>query len=140
MHERLKRPIARLGHNVIEGVWRAGSMARFFALVLASSGTSFARFRLVMREVYFSGVLSLVIIVVSGLFVGMVLGLQGFETLQKYGATESIGVLVALSLVRELGPVVAGLLFASRAGSAITAEIGLMKATEQISADRKSVV
>jgi phospholipid/cholesterol/gamma-HCH transport system permease protein len=134
MHERLKRPIARLGHNVIEGVWRAGSMARFFALVLASSGTSFARFRLVMREVYFSGVLSLVIIVVSGLFVGMVLGLQGFETLQKYGATESIGVLVALSLVRELGPVVAALLFASRAGSAITAEIGLMKTTEQLTA------
>ena len=103
-------------------------------LVLASSGTSFSRFRLVMREVYFSGVLSLIIIIVSGLFVGMVLGLQGFETLQKYGATESIGVLVALSLVRELGPVVAGLLFASRAGSAITAEIGLMKATEQLSA------
>jgi phospholipid/cholesterol/gamma-HCH transport system permease protein len=77
---------------------------------------------------------SLIIIIVSGLFVGMVLGLQGYETLQKYGATESIGVLVALSLVRELGPVVSGLLFASRAGSAITAEIGLMKATEQLSA------
>src|SRR5438045_9209537 len=108
-------------------------MARFFGLVLASSGTSFGRFRLVMREVYFSGVLSLVIIVVSGLFVGMVLGLQGFQTLQKYGATESIGVLVALSLVRELGPVVAALLFAARAGSAITAELGLMKTTEQLS-------
>jgi phospholipid/cholesterol/gamma-HCH transport system permease protein len=132
--ERLKRPIATLGHKVIEGVWRVGVMARFFALVLSSSGTSVQRFRLVMREVYFSGVLSLVIIIVSGLFVGMVLGLQGFETLQKYGATESIGVLVALSLVRELGPVVAALLFASRAGSAITAEIGLMKVTEQLSA------
>lgn len=134
MLERLKRPIATLGHKVIEGVWRVGSMARFFALVLSSSATSVQRFRLVMREVYFSGVLSLVIIIVSGLFVGMVLGLQGFETLQKYGATESIGVLVALSLVRELGPVVAALLFASRAGSAITAEIGLMKVTEQLSA------
>jgi phospholipid/cholesterol/gamma-HCH transport system permease protein len=132
--ERLQRPIATLGHKVIEGVWRVGSMARFFALVLSSSATSVQRFRLVMREVYFSGVLSLVIIIVSGLFVGMVLGLQGFETLQKYGATESIGVLVALSLVRELGPVVAALLFASRAGSAITAEIGLMKVTEQLSA------
>jgi phospholipid/cholesterol/gamma-HCH transport system permease protein len=132
--ERLKRPIATLGHKVIEGVWRVGVMARFFALVLSSSGTSVQRFRLVMREVYFSGVLSLVIIIVSGRFVGMVLGLQGFETLQKYGATESIGVLVALSLVRELGPVVAALLFASRAGSAITAEIGLMKVTEQLSA------
>ena len=109
-------------------------MARFFALVIASSGTSFDRFRLVMREIYFSGVLSLIIIVVSGLFVGMVLGLQGYETLQSYGATESIGVLVALSLVRELGPVVAALLFAARAGSAITAEIGLMKTTEQLTA------
>jgi phospholipid/cholesterol/gamma-HCH transport system permease protein len=134
MLDRLARPVARLGANVIDGIWRIGVMARFFGLVLISSGTSFSRFRLVMREVYFSGVLSLVIIIVSGLFVGMVLGLQGYETLQTYGATESIGVLVALSLVRELGPVVAALLFASRAGSAITAEIGLMKATEQITA------
>jgi phospholipid/cholesterol/gamma-HCH transport system permease protein len=132
--ERARRPLERLGHNFIDGVWRFGVMARFFGLVIASSGTSFDRFRLVMREVYFTGVLSLIIIIVSGLFVGMVLGLQGFETLQKYGATESIGVLVALSLVRELGPVVAALLFASRAGSAITAEIGLMKTTEQLSA------
>jgi phospholipid/cholesterol/gamma-HCH transport system permease protein len=131
---RLRDPLARLGHNFIDGIWRLGVMARFLALVLASSGTSFDRFRLVMREVYFSGVLSLIIIVVSGLFVGMVLGLQAFQTLQTYGATESIGVVVALSLVRELGPVVAGLLFASRAGSAITAEIGLMKATEQLTA------
>jgi len=130
----VRRPLARLGRNFINGVWRVGSMARFFGLVIASSGTSAQRFRLVMREVYFSGVLSLIIIIVSGLFVGMVLGLQGFQTLERYGATESIGVLVALSLVRELGPVVAALLFASRAGSAITAEIGLMKATEQISA------
>ena len=130
----VRRPLARLGHNFIEGIWRVGTVARFFALVLASSATSFTRFRLVMREVYFSGVLSLVIIIVSGLFIGMVLGLQGFETLQKYGATESIGVLVALSLVRELGPVVSALLFASRAGSAITAEIGLMKVTEQLTA------
>jgi len=134
MLERVARPVARLGANVIDGIWRIGVMARFFGLVLISSGTSFSRFRLVMREVYFSGVLSLVIIIVSGLFVGMVLGLQGYETLQTYGATESIGVLVALSLVRELGPVVAALLFASRAGSAITAEIGLMKATEQLTA------
>ena len=130
----VRRPLARLGHNFIEGIWRVGTTARFFGLVIASSGTSFARFRLVMREVYFSGVLSLVIIIVSGLFIGMVLGLQGFQTLQRYGATESIGVLVALSLVRELGPVVSALLFASRAGSAITAEIGLMKTTEQLTA------
>ena len=131
---RLRRPIATLGHKFVDGIWRVGVMARFLFLVLGSSATSFARFRLVMREVYFSGVLSLIIIVVSGLFVGMVLGLQAFQTLQKYGATESIGVVVSLSLVRELGPVVAGLLFASRAGSAITAEIGLMKTTEQLTA------
>ena len=98
------------------------------------SGTSMRRFRLVIREIYFTGVLSLIIIVVSGLFVGMVLGLQGYETLQKYGSESAVGTLVALSLVRELGPVVAALLFASRAGSAITAEIGLMKATEQLAA------
>ena len=134
MLDRVRTPLARLGHNVIEGIWRIGVMTRFFFLVMASSGTSFERFRLVMREVYFSGVLSLIIIVVSGLFVGMVLGLQAYQTLQIYGATESIGVVVALSLVRELGPVVAGLLFASRAGSAITAEIGLMKTTEQLTA------
>ena len=77
MLERIKRPLARLGANFIDGIWRMGVMARFFALVLASSGTSFSRFRLVMREVYFTGVLSLVIIIVSGLFIGMVLGLQG---------------------------------------------------------------
>jgi phospholipid/cholesterol/gamma-HCH transport system permease protein len=98
------------------------------------SGTAFRRFGLTIREIYFSGVLSLIIILVSGLFVGMVLALQGYETLQTYGSEEVLGVLVALSLVRELGPVVAALLFASRAGSAITAEIGLMKATEQLAA------
>jgi phospholipid/cholesterol/gamma-HCH transport system permease protein len=92
------------------------------------------RFSLVVREIYNAGVLSLIIIVVSGLFVGMVLGLQGYDTLVRYGSSSALGVLVALSLVRELGPVVAGLLFASRAGSAITAEIGLMKATEQLAA------
>ena len=134
MLKRVRRPLARLGRNFIDGIWRIGVMSRFFGQVLASSGTSFHRFRLVVREVYSTGVLSLIIIVVSGLFVGMVLGLQGYETLLRYGATESIGVLVALSLVRELGPVVAALLFASRAGSAITAEIGLMKATEQLTA------
>jgi phospholipid/cholesterol/gamma-HCH transport system permease protein len=134
MLEKGRRTLTRIGHNFIEGVWRVGAMTRFLVIVLAASGTSFQRFRLVMREVYFTGVLSLIIIIVSGLFVGMVLGLQGFETLQTYGAQESVGVLVALSLLRELGPVVAALLFASRAGSAITAEIGLMKATEQLTA------
>lgn len=118
----------------MNGVWRMGFASRFFLAVLLNSGASFRRFNLTIKEIYFSGVLSLIIILVSGLFVGMVLGLQGYETLQKYGSESALGTLVALSLVRELGPVLAALLFASRAGSAITAEIGLMKATEQISA------
>ncbi len=130
----LRGAIEGLGRRTIEGVWRMGFAMRFFLAVLLHSGTAFGRFWLIIREIYFSGVLSLIIILVSGLFVGMVLGLQGFETLQIYGSEEALGVLVALSLVRELGPVVAALLFASRAGSAITAEIGLMKATEQLSA------
>ena len=94
------------------------------------SGASISR----LREIYFAGVLSLVIILMSGLFVGMVLSLQGYETLKRYGSDEQLGILVALALVRELAPVIAGLLFASRAGSAITAEIGLMKTTEQLAA------
>ncbi len=126
--------IRRIGSRGIDTIWRGGAMARFFWLVLLNSGMSFRRLHLTVREIYFAGVMSLVIIMVSGLFVGMVLGLQGFETLQNYGAEETMGVLVALSLVRELGPVVTALLFASRAGSAITAEIGLMKATEQLKA------
>ena len=127
--------LERLGGTVTvaaSGGWATPAASSLY-LVL-HSGTALRRFRLTMREIYFAGVLSLIIILVSGLFVGMVLALQGYETLQRFGASESLGVLVALSLVRELGPVVAGLLFASRAGSAITAEIGLMKATEQLSA------
>lgn len=88
---------------------------------------------LLMRQLYFVGVQSMLIIVVSGLFIGMVLGLQGYLVLTTYGAESSLGMLVALSLLRELGPVVAALLFAGRAGSALTAEIGLMRATEQLS-------
>lgn len=88
---------------------------------------------LLLRQLYQEGVLSLPIIIVSGLFIGMVLGLQGYLVLVTYSASNSLGMLVALSLLRELGPVVSGLLFAGRAGSALTAEIGLMKATEQLS-------
>jgi len=126
--------LRKLGARVTGMVWRLGFATRFFILILKHSGTSFRRFPLTVREMYFSGVQSLIIIIVSGLFVGMVLGLQGYDTLVRYGSSEALGVLVALSLVRELGPVVAALLFASRAGSAITAEIGLMKATEQLDA------
>ena len=90
-------------------------------------------FPLVMQQIYSEGVLSLVIIVVSSLFIGMVLALQGYHSLAKFGASQELGPLVALSVVRELGPVVTAILFAGRAGSAMTAEIGLMKATEQLS-------
>jgi phospholipid/cholesterol/gamma-HCH transport system permease protein len=134
MSERAALSVRRVGRKTVDGVLRLGYAARFIALTLLHSGTSFRRFGLIIRELYFTGVLSLIIILVSGLFVGMVLGLQGYETLQTYGSESALGVLVALSLVRELGPVVAALLFASRAGSAMTAEIGLMKATEQLSA------
>ena len=84
-------------------------------------------------QIYVVGVLSLAIIIVSGMFIGMVLGLQGYNTLDRFGATQELGSLIALSVVRELGPVVTALLFAGRAGSALTAEIGLMRATEQLS-------
>jgi len=126
--------LRRVGAVTIGTIGRLGYAARFFVAVIANTPAAFKRLQLTLREIYFSGVLSLVIIMVSGLFVGMVLALQGYDVLTRYGADQSLGVLVALSLVRELGPVVAGLLFASRAGSAITAEIGLMKATEQLSA------
>lgn len=90
--------------------------------------------QLIIKEIFFSGVLSIVIIAVSGWFVGMVLGLQGYNTLQRFGSVSILGSLVAISLLRELGPVLSSILFAARAGSGITAEIGLMQATEQINA------
>jgi phospholipid/cholesterol/gamma-HCH transport system permease protein len=120
------------------GAWAMGTFERvgraslFLYEIVAGSGQLFRRFTLVIQQVYAVGVLTLLIIMVSGLFVGMVLGLQGYNTLVKFGAEESLGLLVSLSLVRELGPVVTALLFAGRAGSALTAEIGLMKATEQL--------
>tara|TARA_R110002050_G_scaffold6503_1_gene26709 strand:- start:994 stop:1692 length:699 start_codon:yes stop_codon:yes gene_type:complete len=101
--------------------------------MLAGIPSSVFRFSLVIQQLFYVGVLSILIILISGLFVGMVLGLQGYNTLVDFGAEESLGVLVSLSLVRELGPVVSALLFAGRAGSALTAEIGLMKSTEQLS-------
>jgi phospholipid/cholesterol/gamma-HCH transport system permease protein len=124
------RSLGRWGLGVFE---RLGRGHLFLARVLFSLGSLIPRPRLIVRELYSVGVLSLLIILVSGLFVGMVLGLQGYVTLSKFGAESSLGVVVALSLVRELGPVVTALLFAGRAGSSLTAEIGLMKATEQLS-------
>ena len=130
----LARVVRQVGAGTLAWMTRLGFATRFFFAVLIHTPSAIKRLQLTLREIYFAGVLSLVIIMVSGLFVGMVLALQGVEVLDRYGANESLGIVVALSLVRELGPVVAGLLFASRAGSAITAEIGLMKATDQISA------
>ena len=134
MFERVGKLLRGIGHRIIDRIWRLGAGARFFFYILVYSTESFRRLGLTIREIYFTGVLSLIIILVSAFFVGMVLALQDYNTLQKYGSSEAIGVLVALSLVRELGPVVTALLFAGRAGTAITAEIGLMKATEQLSA------
>ena len=130
----LSRVLVGLGHRVTAGIWRIGAATRLFFYIWVYLIESFKRPGLIVREIFATGVLSLLIILVSAFFVGMVLGLQGYNTLQKYGSSEAIGVLVALSLVRELGPVVTALLFAGRAGTAITAEIGLMKATEQLSA------
>ncbi len=125
--------IQQLGQASIGFFQRLGRAFLFLLDVFRALPTSFKRFSLLVRQLYSVGVLSVLIIVVSGLFVGMVLGLQGYNTLVDFGAEESLSVMVALSLVRELGPVVAGLLFAGRAGSALTAEIGLMKSTEQLS-------
>ncbi|MDR0250971.1 MAG: lipid asymmetry maintenance ABC transporter permease subunit MlaE [Burkholderiales bacterium] len=130
----LLRLLERLGADTRKAVTRLGFASRFFVAVLRYTPMAFLRLPLTLREIYFAGVLSLVIILMSGLFVGMVLGLQGYDILSRYGSSEALGAMVTLSLVRELGPVVAALLFAGRAGSAITAEIGLMKATDQLQA------
>ena len=124
--------LADLGHWALNVFRRLGRANIFLLQVLSVLPSALLRPSLVVREVWSVGVRSFVIIFVSGLFVGMVLSLQGYNTLVDFGAEESLGVMVALSLVRELGPVIAALLFAGRAGSALTAEIGLMKATEQL--------
>ena len=123
-----------MGHAITSRLDRLGLATRFSLAVISVTGQVLLRSSLIIRELYFSGVRSLSIVIVSGLFVGMVLAVQGYEVLQRYGSTESLGVIVALSLVRELGPVVTALLFAGRASSAVTAEIGLMRATDQLAA------
>jgi len=126
-------PLQHLGRATLDTFAGLGRAHLFLLKVLAGIPSLLLRPRLVITQMYNVGVLSLTIILVSGLFVGMVLGLQGYHTLVNFGATEMLGVVVALSLVRELGPVLTSLLYAGRAGSALTAEIGLMKATEQLS-------
>ncbi len=126
--------LRKLGGWTIDSLWKLGFASRFLLAIIRQSTSILLRPQLIIREIFFAGVLSLIIIMVSGMFVGMVLGLQGYNTLVRFGATDALGALVGLSLLRELGPVLAALLFVSRSGSAITAEIGLMKATEQLDA------
>ena len=118
-----RRKLGDLGHG-----------ARLFLRLVSLFGASFRRFGLIRDQIHFLGNYSLAIIAVSGLFVGFVLGLQGYYILQRFGSSEALGLMVALSLLRELGPVITALLFAGRAGTSLTAEIGLMKAGEQLSA------
>ena len=122
--------LGRIGLDRLAGIGRAGGV---LWQSLVAKPAPVEMFPLLLKQIYFVGVLSLVIIIVSGLFIGMVLGLQGYTILVDYGSEQAVGQMVALSLVRELAPVVTALLFAGRAGSALTAEIGLMKATEQLS-------
>lgn len=127
--------------RILRDVWYAiqdfletfGASQIFFLRLLAGIPAALTRPGLIVKQVYASGVLSLAIIGISGFFVGLVLALQGYNSLAKFGATESIGVVAALALVRELGPVVTALLFAGRAGTALASEIGLMRATDQLS-------
>ncbi len=123
-----------LGRRALEVMRGLGHSAFFFVEMIKNIPAALARFYLVATQIHSIGNYSLVIIAASGLAVGFVLALQGYYTLSRYGAAESLGLLVALSLVRELGPVVTGLLFAGRAGTSLTAEIGLMKAGEQLAA------
>lgn len=111
-----------------------GQLALFLLGLLAQCGPALARPRLVVQQIYNAGARSLIIVMLSGFFVGMVLGLQGFDLLQRFGSEDALGVAAALSLLKELGPVVTALLFAGRAGTSLTSEIGLMRATDQLNA------
>lgn len=126
--------LATVGRTAREFIGGIGYSTRTFIAMLGASFGLLRRPRLITDQIHFLGNYSLVIIGISGLFVGLVLGLQGYYTLNKYGSEQALGLLVALSLTRELGPVVTALLFAGRAGTSLTAEIGLMKAGEQLAA------
>ncbi|MBI3230767.1 MAG: lipid asymmetry maintenance ABC transporter permease subunit MlaE [Burkholderiales bacterium] len=126
--------LENIGRSCRETTAHVGYACRSFFNILAVSGGLWKRPRLITQQIHFIGNYSLLLIGVSGLFVGLVLGLQGYYTLNKYGSEQALGLLVALSLTRELGPVVTALLFAGRAGTSLTAEIGLMKAGEQLAA------
>jgi phospholipid/cholesterol/gamma-HCH transport system permease protein len=119
---------------LFEGVRRLGSVTLFLAGLIMQCGPALARPRLIIAQIYNAGARSLVIIMLSGLFVGMVLGLQGYDLLRRFGSEEALGTAAALGLLRELAPVITALLFAGRAGTALTSEIGLMRATDQLTA------
>ena len=125
--------LRKIGQFALKHIKNLGSAGIMLFRIFTIKSKSESITHLTIKQLYAIGVLSLIIILVAGFFVGMVLGLQGFTTLSSYGSQQAVGQLVALSLLRELGPVVTGLLFAGRAGSAVTAEIGLMKTTEQLS-------
>src|SRR5450432_3663678 len=117
--------------DALEGL---GSVVYFLFRLVVNSPRALLRFSLISQQIFNSGALSLVIIMLSGLFVGMVLGLQGFELLQRFGSEEALGTAATIGLVKELGPVVTALLFAGRAGTSLASEIGLMRATDQLTA------
>jgi phospholipid/cholesterol/gamma-HCH transport system permease protein len=119
---------------LLGGVRRLGSVTVFLVQLLIQCAPALARPGLLIQQVYNTGARSLIIIMLSGLFVGMVLGLQGYDLLQRFGSEEALGTAAALGLLRELGPVITALLFAGRAGTALTSEIGLMRATDQLTA------
>jgi phospholipid/cholesterol/gamma-HCH transport system permease protein len=126
--------LREMGAGMLRFLQQLGALTRFFGRLLWLTPGGLLRFRLIVEQVYNTGALSLVIIMTCGLFVGMVLGLQGYDLLQRFGSEESLGTGAALALLRELGPVVTALLFAGRAGTALASELGLMRATDQLSA------
>jgi phospholipid/cholesterol/gamma-HCH transport system permease protein len=132
--------LRELWRSLRSGLETLGEMMLFLGRMLAYTPASLRRFGLIVHQVYNTGALSLVIIMLCGLFVGMVLGLQGFDVLQRFGSEESLGTMTALSLLKELGPVVTALLFSGRAGTALASEIGLMQATDQLAAMRMMAV
>ena len=126
--------LRELGESFVSFLRILGDMALFLLRLVVYTPRGLLRFRLVVHQVHNTGALSLVIIMISGLFVGMVLALQGFDLLSRFNSEDALGTAAALALIKELGPVVTALLFAGRAGTALASEIGLMKATEQLSA------
>jgi len=126
--------LKELWRSLIDALEGLGAVARFFVELVMDTPKALLRFDLIARQVFNSGALSLVIIMLSGLFVGMVLGLQGYQLLRRFGSEEALGEAAAIGLLRELSPVITALLFAGRAGTALASELGLMRATDQLSA------